>query len=168
MAVHLSCIVLCDFCGSECCAVDPTKPRGLFHEYLIWALVGGVGRELHMLVIGTWGKNGNLGWFGSKLHRVCNNHICAGFDGQVHPLGSLDRCVGPLSTYIDCVFRPHGALFDTTSTQQYGLNWTPFSIDVIWIKSDAFALWPLLRMRTSFCKCNLVSMCDNLESRLFS
>jgi hypothetical protein len=117
VAVHLSCLVLCDFYGSECRAVDPTKPRSLFHEYLIWALVGGVGRELHMLVIGTWGKNGNLGWFGSKLHRVCNNHMCAGFDGQVHPLGSLDRCVGPLSTCVDCVFRPHGALFDTTSTQ---------------------------------------------------
>jgi hypothetical protein len=41
--------------------VDPTKPRGLFHEYLIWALVRGVGRELHMLVIGTWGKMGIWG-----------------------------------------------------------------------------------------------------------
>jgi hypothetical protein len=42
------------------------KPRGLFHKCLIWAPVGGVGRGLHMLVIGTWGENGNLGWFGEQ------------------------------------------------------------------------------------------------------
>jgi hypothetical protein len=67
VAVHLSCLVFCDFYGSECRAVDPTKPRGLFHEYLIWALVGGVGRELHMLVIGTWGKKGNWGGLGASF-----------------------------------------------------------------------------------------------------
>ena len=34
------------------------------------------------------GVGGDLG---SKLHWVCNNHTCAGFDGQIHPLGSLDK-----------------------------------------------------------------------------